>query len=129
MTYKNHPVPDIVEEHKLYFNLHIISLMFTRGPLIHLTQPIHLPDTWDVHLVTKPNAHYVAQSMHDELKVPITSIDDGRVNYCSTCWGCTPPMSYSSWGDSLRMHGCLRTFCIGLYCQSDLKRPHELSVR
>ena len=25
----NHPVPAIIEEHKLYFNLHIISLMFT----------------------------------------------------------------------------------------------------
>ena len=101
VTYdKNHPVPDIVEEHRVYFNPHIISLMFTSGPTIHLTEPIHQPDTWDVHLATEPNAHNVDQSVHDELKIPITDIDDGRINYCSTCWGCTPPMSYSSWGTS-----------------------------
>ena len=28
----NHPVPAIIEEHKLYFNLHIISLMFKQDP-------------------------------------------------------------------------------------------------
>ena len=28
----DHPVPAIIEEHKLYFNLHIISLMFTWDP-------------------------------------------------------------------------------------------------
>ena len=29
---ENHPVPAIIEEHKLYFNPHIISLMFTWDP-------------------------------------------------------------------------------------------------
>ena len=51
MTYdKNHPVLNIVIEHKLYLNPCIISLMFMSGPPLHLTEPIHLPDTWDVHL-------------------------------------------------------------------------------
>ena len=36
----NHPVPAIIEEHKLYFKLHIISLMFTWDPETHTT--------WDV---------------------------------------------------------------------------------
>ena len=29
---ENHPVPSIIEEHRLYFNPHIISLMFTWDP-------------------------------------------------------------------------------------------------
>ena len=36
----NCPVPTIIEEHKLYFNLHIISLMFRWDPEYHTT--------WDV---------------------------------------------------------------------------------
>ena len=36
----NCPVPTIIEEHKFYFNLHIISLMFTQEPQLHTT--------WDV---------------------------------------------------------------------------------
>ena len=122
-------VPNIIEEHKLQFNLHIIFLMFMNGPPLHLTQPIHLPDTWDICLATEPNMHNIDQIMHDELKVPITDIDDRRINYCSTHWGCTPPMSYSNWGDSLRRQECLRTFCRQFYSQPDLKRPHQLSVR
>ena len=37
----NRPVPAIIEEHKLYFNLCIISLMFMWDPEAHTT--------WDVH--------------------------------------------------------------------------------
>ena len=36
----NFPVPAIIEEHKLYFNLHIISLMIMQDPENHTT--------WDV---------------------------------------------------------------------------------
>ena len=36
--------------------------------------------------------------MHDELKVPITDIDDAQINHAPTCRACTPP--YSSWGIS-----------------------------
>ena len=36
----NHPVPAIIEEHNLYFNLHIISLMFMWDP--------EYCSTWDV---------------------------------------------------------------------------------
>ena len=36
----NHPVPAIIEEHKLYFNPHTISLIFTQDPENHTT--------WDV---------------------------------------------------------------------------------
>ena len=37
----NHLLPAIIEEHKLYFNPHIISLMFMQDPENHTT--------WDVH--------------------------------------------------------------------------------
>ena len=37
----DHPVPAIIEKHKLYFSLHIISLMFT--------QDTKNCTTWDVH--------------------------------------------------------------------------------
>ena len=40
----NCPVPAIVEEHKLYFNLHIISLMFTQDPENHTTWDVHQTD-------------------------------------------------------------------------------------
>ena len=46
---KKHPVPAIVEEHKLYFNLCIISFMFMWDPCIYDTQDVHGPDAWDVH--------------------------------------------------------------------------------
>ena len=36
----NHHVPAIIEEHKLYFNLHIISLMFTWDPETHTTRDV-----------------------------------------------------------------------------------------
>ena len=38
---ENCPVPAIIKEHKLYFHLHIISLMFTWHP--------EDCTTWDVH--------------------------------------------------------------------------------
>ena len=34
-------VPNIVKEHKLYFNPCVISIMFTYGPPVHSTEPIH----------------------------------------------------------------------------------------
>ena len=37
----NCPVPAIIEEHKLYFNPHIISLMFLPGMYINQFNPIH----------------------------------------------------------------------------------------
>ena len=37
----NCPLPAIIEDHKRYFNPHIISLMFTWDPENHTT--------WDVH--------------------------------------------------------------------------------
>ena len=38
---ENHPLPAIIEEHKFYCNLHVISLMITWDPDNHTT--------WDVH--------------------------------------------------------------------------------
>ena len=49
----NHPVPAIIEEHKLYFNLYIISLMLTQDPDNHTT--------WDVCPTDQPNMHDVNQ--------------------------------------------------------------------
>ena len=43
----NHPVAAIIEEHKLYFNLHIISHMFTWDPDNHTT--------WDICQADQPN--------------------------------------------------------------------------
>ena len=40
-------VPTIIEEHNLYFNPCIISLMFTWEPQLH--------NTWDVHWSDQPN--------------------------------------------------------------------------
>ena len=45
---ENHLVPAILEEHKLYFNLDIISFMFMQYPQIYDTQDVCQPDTWDV---------------------------------------------------------------------------------
>ena len=43
----NRPVPAIIEEHKHYFNLHIIFLMFTQDPDNHTI--------WDIHRADQPN--------------------------------------------------------------------------
>ena len=47
----NHLVPAIIEEHKLYFKLCIISLMFMWDPDNHTT--------WDVHQTDQPNTRNV----------------------------------------------------------------------
>ena len=47
----NHLVPAIIEEHKLYFNLCIISLMFMQDPDNHTT--------WDICQADQPNMHNV----------------------------------------------------------------------
>ena len=65
----NCPVPAIIEEHKLYFNLHIISLMFTWDP--------DNSTTWDVCQANQPNMCDVDQGMHDILKMP---------THCETQW-------------------------------------------
>ena len=75
---EDHPVPAINEEHKLYFNLHLISLMFTWNTAQY--------DTWDVHEAHPPYICNVDQSMHNELKVPITEIKEGSLYEGSLCW-------------------------------------------
>ena len=77
---ENHLVPTIIEEHKLYFNPHIISLMFMWDPEDHIT--------WDVHQSDQPNACDVYQGVHDALEVPIIIIDKAHINSCITCWMC-----------------------------------------
>ena len=47
----DHPVPATIEEHKLYFNPHIISLMFAWNP--------ENCTTWDVHQTDQPNTHNI----------------------------------------------------------------------
>ena len=47
----NHLVPAIIEEHKLYFNPHIISLMLMQDP--------DNCTTWDVHQADQPNTCYI----------------------------------------------------------------------
>ena len=42
VTYdESHPVPNIVKEHKLYFNPCVISIMFTYSLPMHYTEPIY----------------------------------------------------------------------------------------
>ena len=41
---KNHLVPAIIKEHKLYFNLHIISLMFVWDPEESIIWDVHQSD-------------------------------------------------------------------------------------
>ena len=127
---ESHLVPDIIEQHKLYFNPCIISLMLMSGPPLHLTRPTHQPDTWDVHPATKPSMCNINQSMCDELKVPITNIDDVRINYCTPVGDAHLQchIQIGGGGDSWRQE-CLRTFCRGLYSQPDLKRLQQLSVK
>ena len=79
-------VPAIIEEHKIYFKLHIISLMFMWDPDNHTT--------WDIHWADKPNTHDVDQGMHNALKVPITVISDadivtGFYPCPKSFWSCT----------------------------------------
>ena len=71
-------VPAIIEDHKLYFNPHIISLMFTWDPEDCIT--------WDVHWSDQSNMCNINQGMHNALKVPITIINDADINSCITCW-------------------------------------------
>ena len=40
----NHLVPAIIEEHKLYFTPHMISLMFILDPENHTTWDVHQAD-------------------------------------------------------------------------------------
>ena len=72
----NCPVPPIIEEHKLNFNLLIISLMFTWDPDNHTTSDIHHAD--------RPNMHDINQGMRGALKVPITVISNANITRCKT---------------------------------------------
>ena len=103
---KIHLVPAIVEDHKLYFNPHIISFMLIHDPQIYDTQDVCQPDNWDVCQADQPNAHDINQCMHDDLQVPITDVDDASIKFCATHWACTP--LYSNWGDFLKRPEYLR---------------------
>ena len=43
-------------------------------------------DTWDVHEAHPPYICNVDESMHNELKVPITEIKEGSLYEGSLCW-------------------------------------------
>ena len=74
----NHLVPAIIEDHKLFFNLHLISLMFTWDPDNHTT--------WDICQADQPNMHDVDQGVCDALKVPITIVSNADIVRCENCW-------------------------------------------
>ena len=74
----NCPVPVIIEEHKLYFHQHIISLMFMWDPENHTT--------WNVCRSVQPTTCDVDQGVHDTLVVPITIISDDDLNHCETIY-------------------------------------------
>ena len=84
---EDHLVPTIVEEYKLYFNLHLISLMFT--------QSIFQCDTWDVHEAHSPYMHNINQSVWKDIKVPITKLInpnmfEGSLHWTCPWWKCIP---------------------------------------
>ena len=76
----NHPVSAIIEEHKLYFNLHIISLMFTWDP--------EICTTWDVCQSVQPTTCDVDRGMHDTLVVPTTNLSNANLNHCVAIYIC-----------------------------------------
>ena len=73
-----HLVPAIKEEHKLYFNLCIISFMFMWDPENHAT--------WDVCQSVQPTTCDVDQGVHNTLVVPITVISDANLNHCKAIY-------------------------------------------
>ena len=75
---ENHLGPAIIEEHKLHFNQHKISLMFMWDPEDCIT--------WDICSADQPNVHNIDQGMHNALKVPITIISNAHIDSCATCW-------------------------------------------
>ena len=88
-TTLNHPVPAIMKDHKLYINLHIIALMFTWNTEKSLT--------WDVHKLLDKNTPNINYSVHNNLKVPITDINEDTINFGCIHWACKPPIGFS-WG-------------------------------
>ena len=67
-----------VAEHKLYFNLCIISLMFLWDP--------GDCTTWDVCEADQPSICNIDQGMCDALKVPITIVSNADIAYSTTHW-------------------------------------------
>ena len=74
----NCPVPAIIEEHKIYFNLHIISLLFAQDPENHTTL--------DACQSVQPTTHDVDQDVCDAIVVPITVISNSNLNHCETIY-------------------------------------------
>ena len=69
----NHPVPAIVEEHKLYFNPPNISLMFMWN-----SEKFH---TWDICAPLDKNTPNIAHNICNILKVPIPKIDEDTIDF------------------------------------------------
>ena len=63
----------IIEEHKLYYNPHIISLMFMQEPQLH--------NTWDVHWSVQPKTHDVNQGIHGPLMALTTDLTNANLNH------------------------------------------------
>ena len=119
----NHPVPAIIEEHKLNFNPCMNSLLFTQDPEDCITL--------DVHQADHPNAHNVNQGMCDTLKVPITTISDANIASCTTHWmgKWKYKAPYATWMELTEEGNFLRIYCRELYSQPDLKMPCQLSAK
>ena len=90
----NYEVTAIIEEHKLFFNLCIIALMFMQEPQLHTT--------WDVCWSVQPNTHDVDQGICDALAAPTTDLNDVTLNFC-TCryiklwWHQVPVETSTEW--------------------------------
>ena len=98
----NCPVPAIFEEHKLYFNLCIISFMFSQDPDNHTT--------WDICQADRPNTCDIDQGMCDALQVPITILSDADITRCENHWVGQQrhQVPHATWGNLLNKGKCLR---------------------
>ena len=119
---ENHLVPAIIEEHKLYFNPHIISLMFTWDP----EDCIY----WHIHQADRPNACNVNRGVQC-IKGTHHFVSNAHISSCATHWMASRSINLDMQhgGDLLKRQKCLRTYCRGSYSQPDLKMPCQLSAK
>ena len=119
----NHPVPAIIEEQELYFNLCIISHMFTQDP--------ETCTTWDIHQADQLNMHDINRGMHNALKVPISVVSEADImrskNCCEGQWSHQVP--HATWGNLVNKGKYLRVYYRELHSQPDLKMPCHPSVK
>ena len=57
---ESHPVPDIIKKRKLYFNLGLVSVMFTSSPLMHLARPTYVDQIPGIYIQQKNHTYIMS---------------------------------------------------------------------